>query len=146
MQCRLELAVRASACPNSDPVLRARLGCCGGGGGVTGRVRGGKQLAGALPKLLGLQPQGVTRERVGRGCQLLLEDVGVSERVEEVVCLDGRGTPSLVPENEVDPLVQVSRHVVTLQRLAVEGEEVIGVVGPHGQLDVADWHAILLQP
>ena len=49
----------------------------------------------------------------------------------------------LVADDEVDPLVQVRRDVVALERLAVARHEVEGVARPRRQQHVLDAHAVL---
>ena len=52
-----------------------------------------------------------------------------------------------VPEDEVDPLVQVLRHVTALQCLAMQSHKFLRVAaGPGGQTDVPDRLAFLRLP
>lgn len=71
----------------------------------------------------------------------------VEEVVEEVDAVHRRLTVLLVPEDEVDPLVQVLTDVVALQRLSVHADELTRVLfGPRWQHHVAELHAVLLTP
>lgn len=71
----------------------------------------------------------------------------VEEVVEEVDAVHRRLAVLLVPEDEVDPLVQVLTDVVALQRLSVNADELARVLlGPRRQHHVAKLHAILLTP
>jgi hypothetical protein len=49
------------------------------------------------------------------------------------------GSPLLAPEHQVDPVVEIRRDVVTLQRLPVDADKLLSAaIGPGGERDVVD--------
>lgn len=72
-------------------------------------------LFGDLPKVVDEADGGRLLERVVDVVNVNL--ALVEQVVEDVDRLDGRRTLLLVAEDEVDPFVEVGRHVIALQRL-----------------------------
>lgn len=66
----------------------------------------------------------------------------VEQVVEDVDRLDGRRTLLLVAEDEVDPFVEVGRHVITLQRLQPQDNTQVNVypLKPHFAASGCDSH------
>ena len=107
------------------------------GGGTSGRVRRVPQLRGALPKVGDLHLHGPPRDGVLDSVHV--HGVLVGQVVKHVARLDGVLAALLVAEDQVDPVVEVSGHVVRLERLPVEADELfLAAVGPGGQHDVAE--------
>ena len=110
-----------------------------------GRVRLFKQLFGYLTKIVDEANGRIALQRV-----LDAEDVHVAlveEMVEGVVTLLGRLALLPGPENKVDPLVQVGRHVVRLQGLAVHTDKLPWVpLGPRRQDHVVQPLPVLFEP
>ena len=64
--------------------------------------------------------------------------------VEDVIGLDGLWASLFVPENEVDPVVDVLGHVVALERLSALPHKVVGRRRPRRQLDIAHLRAAIV--
>ena len=69
---------------------------------------------------------------------------GVGEIEEHILSLVRCPAALLEAEDEVDPLVQVSRHVLALQRLPVDSHELLRCGSPGRQHDVAQLGVVLL--
>ena len=79
-----------------------------------------EQLLWTLPELVDLrQPLRLVQRRH-------VHAVGLRVGVEDVAVRQHRRAALLVPEDEVDPLVQVVRHVLALQRVAHHLHELLG--------------------
>ena len=111
--------------------------------GVAGGMRDLEDLFGTLPELVDLALD--AHLFYGVLDLLDIDHALVGEGVEEVVGLDGLLPALLVPEDQVDPLVQVVRHVLGLQGFSVDLQVGVRVaVGPLRDLHVR--HLLLVLP
>lgn len=95
-----------------------------------------EQLRGALSKLLNLRFDGGLLTRVSNA--FYLDAALVREVVVDIVRSQGRGTLLLVPEDQVDPLVQMSRDIVRLEGLDVRADIIPRATRPGRQHDVVE--------
>ena len=86
---------------------------------------------------------GETFDRVGDVVEIFGAVVG--EVVEDIHGLDGCFAALFTPEDEVDPLVEMTAYVGTFERFAVFGNEDFGVAfGPRRELNGVDCTTISL--
>ena len=112
-----------------------------GHGRAARRMRLGQELRRRLTKVLDLGLHGL----LGDGIVDALQANGalVGQIIEDVAVADGLGSALLVAEYEIDPLVDLTRDELGLERQAVDAHKVMRVFRPFGQLDVVD-HVFVL--
>ena len=67
----------------------------------------------------------------------------VGEIIEDIGGSDSLGSSLFVAEYQVDPLVELARHELGLQRLSVDPHKLLRSVGPGRQLHVAHLHSVV---
>lgn len=100
------------------------------------RVGPGKYLAGGLPEVDDLGFNARPLDWVGDGGQIDAVFVGEVEVQVDVLLCDF--TLLLVPEYEVDPVVDGCAHFVTFEGSPMIGNERVGVLAPKRELYVVD--------
>lgn len=95
-----------------------------------------------LTELRNLSFHTATFNRIFNG--LNINGTFVCKGIEEVVRFDGIGALLFVAKDKVDPVMQVGRYIVTLERFTVEADEILGRGSPAGKNHITKWSEILL--
>ena len=106
------------------------------------RMRLGEQLGGYLAEVAYLRLEGVACARVLDGVEV--DGALVGQVIEDVGGAHGLRSALLVAEYEIDPLVQLARDELGLERHAIDAHEIVRALGPLGQLDVVDGLLLVL--
>ncbi len=99
-----------------------------------------EELTGTLSKTEDLGDSGLADNRVFDAIDVHTSFVGQVE--EEVVCLEGFFSLLFVPEDEVDPMMEVETDEFRLKGLAVNPHKVVWSRGPLGEDHISQCSSI----